>query len=250
MHHTYFQLHIRCSEGRLLVVQKDHIKSIADITVSLDQKYVQGLLSLINQVDRWDEFHVQDCKRTVFEAIVSPSAWLNGDPERFNLLSEAFQLVKSIPRPPIQETPGSIIKQRMVVQALEEEVASSPVTLAGEQELVLRALRYAASQKDPVAFVENLSKPSATGNSTEVFAWRMFQNVLGVLRSFGALNGTRATTLGQTVGSLSADNELWLALVLQSESLKNLTAAVSITLRRQISFIILITSIDRRSSLL
>lgn len=61
----------------------------------------------------------------------------------------------------------------------------------------------------------------------EVFAWKMFQNVLKVLQQFEALNGTLATELGWTVGSLSGDNELWLALVLRSPSLNDLNEAVS-----------------------
>ena len=56
-----------------------------------------------------------------------------------------------------------------------------------------------------------------SGKKNSVFAWRMFQAVVKVLRHFGALDGeqsNRATALGDLVASLSADNELWLALVL------------------------------------
>ena len=59
-----------------------------------------------------------------------------------------------------------------------------------------------------------------------VFAWRMFQAVVKVLRHFEALegeDGTTATALGDFVGSLSADNELWLALVLSHPKTQELT---------------------------
>ena len=47
-----------------------------------------------------------------------------------------------------------------------------------------------------------------------------------VLQQFEALNeDTSATDLGRMVGSLSADNELWLALVLRRDSVQQLTAA-------------------------
>ena len=44
--------------------------------------------------------------------------------------------------------------------------------------------------------------------------WQQFQAVCDVLRVYGALEGYAATELGELVGALSGDNELWLALVL------------------------------------
>ena len=46
------------------------------------------------------------------------------------------------------------------------------------------------------------------------------------LQSNLALDGIVATDLGQMVGSLTSDNELWLAMVLRRESVQNLTSAV------------------------
>ena len=45
-------------------------------------------------------------------------------------------------------------------------------------------------------------------------SWVQFQAVCDVLRTYGALDGYAATELGELVGALSGDNELWLALVL------------------------------------
>ena len=50
----------------------------------------------------------------------------------------------------------------------------------------------------------------------------MFQSVVNLLQKFEALNDTVATDLGQMVGSLSADNELWLAMVLQHKEISKL----------------------------
>lgn len=47
------------------------------------------------------------------------------------------------------------------------------------------------------------------------------------LQTHLALDGVVATDLGQMVGSLSSDNELWLAMVLTRESVQNLTSGVS-----------------------
>ena len=52
-------------------------------------------------------------------------------------------------------------------------------------------------------------------------------NVPCRLQTYLALDGTVATDLGQMVGSLTSDNELWLAMVLRRDSVQNLTASVS-----------------------
>jgi hypothetical protein len=49
---------------------------------------------------------------------------------------------------------------------------------AGEGDLVLQALRYAAALKDPVAFVNSPGKEG--GADGDVFAWRMFKSVMAV----------------------------------------------------------------------
>lgn len=46
------------------------------------------------------------------------------------------------------------------------------------------------------------------------------------LQTNNALDGIVATDLGQMVGSLTSDNELWLSLVLRRESVQNLTSGV------------------------
>jgi len=127
---------------------------------------------------------------------------------------------------PVQQVPGSLVRQRRMIQEIEEELSSSPITQGGEGKLVLDALRYAASLKDPLGFVASKPQTSENLNGTsDVFAWRMFQSVVTVLQKFGALENTTASDLGQMVGSLSADNELWLAMVLQHEGMRYLEPA-------------------------
>ena len=67
------------------------------------------------------------------------------------------------------------------MEELEDEFRQSPVSVAGEGDAVLMALRYAAGLKDPVAFV-NMAAKDAGGTQSEgdVFAWRMFCSVLKV----------------------------------------------------------------------
>ena len=130
-----------------------------------------------------------------------------------------MRAAKPFPRPQI---PGSIIRQQGLVKELEQELSESPISQAGEGRLVLDALKYVANLKDPLGFVASPNLLPSSSNTSDVYAWRMFQSVVNLLQKFEALNDTVATDLGQMVGSLSADNELWLAMVLQHKEISKL----------------------------
>lgn len=158
-------------------------------------------------------------------------------PAMAQALDEVVVAAAAFPAQMEQEIPGSVLRQRAVVDQLEGEIANTAIAAEGEGDLILRALSFAAAQRDPLAFVAGGALDSDTGTGgggrsgmqqqSEIYAWRQFLSVLGVLRQVGALegpDGTNATALGAAVGSLSADNELWLALVLQDKALLQLEA--------------------------
>jgi hypothetical protein len=134
------------------------------------------------------------------------------------------------------DTPASVQRQREVVAELLERKQEHPAAMEGPQEeaRLIEALRYAVTLKDPVAFVDSKSKGDGASKggrggegeeSGEVYAWTMFKSVLQILRTFKAVDGTanNSTELGSLVSSLSADNELWLALVLTHPSVAELS---------------------------
>ena len=131
-------------------------------------------------------------------------------------LAMALRTLEEAPLfPQVQkELPGSVVKQARIAADLEAEMALLPIVQEDEGELVLDALRYAAAQRDPVAFVEG-GEGGDGGGHREAFAWRMFQSVLSILQQCGAMDGATPTALGELIGSLTADNELWLAMVLK-----------------------------------
>lgn len=224
---------------RVLVVQKEHIKSFLDDDVSLPPRAASALLQALDHVDVWDEVELPGGRKPIIEGRlqidvatgVSTSVSVV-DPNELNELRYAIQTVRESPVAPVKDVPGAVIRQQNIVKELEVELAETQVAKAGDEMLVIDALRYAASQKDPMAFVMG-DGPGQRGSQSndrkpkEAFAWRMFQNVLKVLRDFGAMQQeeTRSTELGQMVGSLSADNELWLGLVLQHPNIVSLKPA-------------------------
>lgn len=209
--------------GRLLVVRKEHIRAFAEAEFSIPSKDAQHMLELISQTSQWEEAPISGSKKPLLVGSYTAKQ-LESMGKNMITAMEAVQNAKPFP---VQELPGSVVRQKMIVKELEEELAASPITQEGEGELVLQALRYAASLKDPIGFVNapvNGAGDGLGGGNGEVYAWRMFQNVVKILQQFNALDGLKSTDLGQMVGSFSADNELWLAKILCLESVSRLNA--------------------------
>jgi superfamily II RNA helicase len=200
----------------LQIVNKEHIKAFAETEESIPIGVAQDLLDLVGKVPLWEETKISGLKRPA----------LTGRFDKRSLaeeskLSQAVDVVKASRLQVSMKEPGSLTKQRMIIEELEAELTLSPIERAGAGDAVLQALRHAVAQKDPIAFVNSAVKET---QSPVTFAWRMFNSVMALLQEFEALNGTVATDLGQTVGSLTGDNELWLALVLQRPSVIALNA--------------------------
>jgi hypothetical protein len=207
---------------KLFVVQKDHIRTFAEASDSIPPTTAQSLLDLVTMSQSWEEIILPDCKKPCLQGLYSMKDIIDTNDK----LSQALVLVQSTTSFPLPALPGSITRQMQLVTELQQEYSSHPIVVAKEEELVLQALKYVAKLKDPVEFVNKVTSSSSSSSSrggsvdatetkVDVYAWKMFQNVLALLQNFGALNGTVATELGQLVGSLSSDNELWLGLVLQ-----------------------------------
>jgi hypothetical protein len=215
---------------RIYIVRKEHIQSFAEAEASIAPRTAEGLLALVDVASRWEEvpaapttekkggaldlLSVSKPEAAILQGVVRPEAVENSP-----ILSAALRtLADAPPFPEVQkQLPGSVIKQQVIVRDLESQMDVQPISIDGQGELVLDALRYAAAQRDPVAFVTS-GKKGADGGVTprDAYAWRMFQSVQNILQTSGAMEGTEATALGQLVGSLTADNELWIAKVLKS----------------------------------
>lgn len=178
----------------------------------------ESLLELVSKTKEWKEVYLSSSQKHM----ALQSKVIIEDIKEIYLL-EALDAVFTSPAIPIHPFPGSVVRQQLIVKEIYDELVKSPIYNSDDEELVVQALQYAATLKDPVAFVTSSSTTGDQRNLGEVYAWKMFQNVLKVLQETNALNGTIATDLGWMVGSLTSDNELWLAIVLRSPNIRNLS---------------------------
>jgi hypothetical protein len=211
------------SSAQLLVVRKEHIMQFAEPEDCLPLNRAQALVEVLRTNAGWDEYTMAGCtspalrSNTAIEITTAAAVAASSDLLRAGAAAEALHAVRNAQPFPLQDPPGSLLRQRQLVRELEKELEGSEIHSNGQGGLVLEALRYAASLRDPMGFINGSPKGAGGGGGTksgDFFAWRMFQASLQVLRQFNAFEsgGSTATMLGQVVGSLSADNELWLAL--------------------------------------
>lgn len=151
------------------------------------------------------------------------------------------------------ERHGAVQRQEAILQVLQEEYRQHPIVLDGAGDIVTAALQFAAAQKDPVQFVyarpkgqsEDKKKALLKKKDDEVYAYKMFQAVIQALQYFDMLRPLNEThyevqPLGEVVSELSADNELWMALLLTHPSV---TGVISTEVERRNS-----TGVSKRTS--
>ena len=221
---TYFYLsscmtHYR--DRRILTVRKEHMKTFSEPEHSIPAKRAKDILDLVTLITTWNETAWKGYKNPLLIGDITDNLLQ----DRENIVS-ALEVVESTTPFPEAAIPGSIIKQRMAIELLQKELAASPIVLNNDEEIVVNALRYVSTLKDPLAFVASFGDSQSKDKDKDIYAWTMFNNVLRVLQEFKALDGYKPTDLGRLVGSLSGDNELWVAVTLQMDSMKDLNAAV------------------------
>lgn len=124
-------------------------------------------------------------------------------------------------------TPVSVTKQLDVVNELLEQYSSMDIVVNNEEEIVIESLKYIAALRDPISFLKpNKNNDNDNNNGTEIYAWRLFLQSVQILQSFNALDSEmKPTELGDMVSSITADNELWIALVLLNPKVQLLNEA-------------------------
>jgi superfamily II RNA helicase len=154
-------------------------------------------------------------------------------------LREQGTRIAAMPLPPV---PPEMERQRQLVTALEEQLALSPLhaTLAatggsGEasSEAALESLLAVRAELDRVQ--KRVARRARTLKGVRQKEWDDFLATVDLLESYGALVDTQQlgrdqprnlqpSGLGQLVGTVRAENELWASLVLLSDGLADMEA--------------------------
>ncbi len=117
---------------------------------------------------------------------------------------------------PQYDLEGEVLTQAKLVKTLEQELEQKPAHHWGDRKK-LKKHRRRMEELD-IEIKERQSVLYQRANSH----WETFMRLIEILRHFGCLEDLVPTEIGQTVGALRGDNELWLGLVLMSGHLDDL----------------------------
>lgn len=146
-------------------------------------------------------------------------------------LREQGARLAAMPLPPV---PPEVERQRQLVAALEEQLALSPLHAAvGGSEGALESLLAVRAELERVQ--KRVNRRARALQGVQQKEWDDFLAAVDLLESYGALVDTQQlgreqprnlqpSGLGQLVGTVRAENELWASLVLLSEGLADMEA--------------------------
>jgi hypothetical protein len=118
-------------DKRLVVVKKEHIKEFAEPEQSLSSKKAKALLDLLSLTETWTEVQMKGCRGPILEAYISERLLTESSTIQDVLIEmDGFKsfLGSSIP--------GSILKQRKLIEELRKTYLLNPVVANEDTELV------------------------------------------------------------------------------------------------------------------
>lgn len=128
----------------MLVVDLSHMRTFsAEAETSIPAKKAKDLLDLISKVTLWDEIPVPKSKMPILEGQLSLSTLVENE----NIAS-AISFVEITDPVPMPTEPGSVVKQRILVEELEDEYKNHDVAKNNEDAEVARHFVTFASYRN------------------------------------------------------------------------------------------------------
>ena len=109
-----------------------------------------------------------------------------------------------------------VLAQQQQINNLEETVTDHPAHRFGDSKKLKKYRKRIIDVEQEINMRKKLLEDKENHN------WRTFTDLIKILNHFGCLNDLELTEVGQTVGAIRSENELWIGLVLVSGYLDDL----------------------------
>ncbi|MCS6959582.1 MAG: DEAD/DEAH box helicase [Pseudanabaenaceae cyanobacterium SKYGB_i_bin29] len=129
---------------------------------------------------------------------------------------ETSALARSIPPLPEIPLPPEVSEQQRLVESLIDKIEQHPVNSWADKGNIIKKIRKLEQLKEKrEALQQEVTREGQ-------FHWQEFLSLVEILQHFNCLEGLQPTDRGKIAASLRGENELWLALVLDSGELDEL----------------------------
>ena len=142
---------------------------------------------------------------------------VRGDNESQTFVDKIFEISEKYDLRTAQyDLSTEVLEQKKLIINLDETINNQPAHRFGDPKKLKRYRKRIIEIEKEINIRNNLLKDK------ENYNWKKFTDLIKILNHFGCLNDLELTEVGQTVGAIRSENELWVGLVLISGYLDDL----------------------------
>ncbi len=151
-----------------------------------------------------------------------PKMYFSGEVFRGDVMSQCYaDRILEVSKKNDLQTPQydlstEVLAQKQQINNLEETVNDHPAHRFGDSRKLKKYRKRIVDVEQEIYTRKKLLEDKENHN------WRIFTDLIKILNHFGCLNDLELTEVGQTVGAIRSENELWIGLVLVSGYLDDL----------------------------
>ncbi len=152
----------------------------------------------------------------------APKMYFSGEVVRGDHISQCFadEILKVSKKNDLQtpqyDLTTEVLAQQQQINNLEETIINHPAHRFGDSRKLKKYRKRIVDLEQEITMRKKLLEDKENHN------WRIFTDLIKILNHFGCLNDLELTEVGQTVGAIRSENELWIGLVLVSGYLDDL----------------------------
>ena len=195
------------------IYESQKIKSLLCLTV--DNLFIlikpSYIVSIFNDLDAIDVLGLE-----------VPKMYFSGEVFRGDDMSQCYaDRILEVSKKNDLQTPQydlstEVLAQQQQINNLEETVNDHPAHRFGDSRKLKKYRKKIVDLEQEIYMRKKLLEDKENHN------WRTFTDLIKILNHFGCLNDLELTEVGQTVGAIRSENELWIGLVLVSGYLDEL----------------------------
>ena len=195
------------------IYESQKIKSLLCLTI--DNLFIlikpSYIVSIFNDLDAIDVLGLE-----------VPKMYFSGEVFRGDDMSQCYaDRILEVSKKNDLQTPQydlttEVMAQQQQINNLEETVNDHPAHRFGDSKKLKKYRKRIIDVEQEINIRKKLLEDKENHN------WRTFTDLIKILNHFGCLNDLELTEVGQTVGAIRSENELWIGLVLVSGYLDDL----------------------------
>ena len=195
------------------IYESQKIKSLLCLTI--DNLFIlikpSYIVSIFNDLDAVDVLGLE-----------VPKMYFSGEVFRGDDMSQCYaDRILEVSKKNDLQTPQydlttEVLAQQQQINNLEETVNDHPAHRFGDSRKLKKYRKRIVDVEQEIYMRKKLLEDKENHN------WRTFTDLIKILNHFGCLNDLELTEVGQTVGAIRSENELWIGLVLVSGYLDDL----------------------------